>query len=258
MQAEMRCRAPDGRAPDAGTNPKMSEQKRRALRKNQRETATRRGKLPCNGRVPSVGEQVALAQGIGARLREAREIAGMSQTRAAFLLGYSNSSKLAKVEAGMEGAQSPIRTIPLWLLRKASMIYQVSLDYLFGITETMESDEPRHDAQRELIILMREEWERQRWRDMLVTRAIQERVTALDDALRLLAEQAEQAEQAMERARDLAGEDWQDLPGGARLERTVASVAASARTATEKLYRLRRESRDCTGGAQMELDLIYG
>jgi len=208
--------------------------------------------------MPSSLEQVQLAKAIGARLREAREMQGMSQTRAAFLLGYRNSSKLTKVEAGMDGGKHAAKTIPIWLLRKAAMIYQVSLDYLFGLTETMESDEPRHDAQREMILLMREEWERQRWRDMLVTRAMQERVEVIERLLVETGKQAEQVETALERVRELDGDGWQDLAGGARLERTLGALVGSVITASERLDRIQQETKAASGGVQLEMELIYG
>ena len=43
----------------------------------------------------------ALSKTIGARLRQARDLCGYSQMKAAELLGYSNSSRLAKIEGGL-------------------------------------------------------------------------------------------------------------------------------------------------------------
>lgn len=252
VAVDMRTRKPVETAP-------TPEQRQVALRRSQRATAARARKDPCSGRMPSGAEQATIARQIGARLREAREMQGMSQTRAALLLGYQNSSKLAKVEAGIDCGK-PSRQIPIWLLRKASMIYQVSLDYLFGTTETMESsgDEERNHAQQELILLMREDWERQRWRDMLVTRAMQERVDAIERMIVMMCEQAEQAEESVDRMQELNPELWEELAGGARLERTVRATAASVRTAAERLARLHQDARAAAGGAQLSLELDYG
>lgn len=252
VAVDMRTRKPIATQP-------TPEQGETALRRSQRATAARPRKDPTGGRMPSGAEQAAMAQQIGARLREAREMQGMSQTRAALLLGYQNSSRLAKLEAGIDCGK-PSRQIPLWLLRKASMIYQVSLDYLFGTTETMEpsNDEERNQVQQEMILLMREEWERQRWRDMLVVRAMQERVDAIERMIVMMTEQAEQAEEAMARMQELNPELWEELAGGARLERTVRATAASVRTAAERLARLHREAKTAAGGAQLALELNYG
>lgn len=227
----------------------------------QQRAVSRRSRRVTGGCMPSSTEQSLLAQSIGERLREAREMQGMSQTRAALLLGYQNSSKLAKVEAGVDSGQGgcrPSRQIPLWLLRKAARIYAVSLDWLFGITETMESDEPRLKAQEEAVWLMQCEWNRQRWRDMLVIRSVQERVEAIEGMLGLMQEQAEQAEDALRRVRELNPELWDEMAGGARLERTVSATGAAVRTAVERLVRLRREAKAHAGGAQLQLELIDG
>ena len=73
---------------------------------------------------------------IGARLREARELCNMSQQRAAEALGYSNSSKLAKIEGATD-----TNSVPLYLIPKAATLYDVSTDFLFGLTEDWERGE---------------------------------------------------------------------------------------------------------------------
>lgn len=60
-------------------------------------------------------EQARLVQTIGARLAEARELCNMSQSVAAQRLGYSNSSKLSKVEGATD-----TNSVPLWLIVRAS------------------------------------------------------------------------------------------------------------------------------------------
>lgn len=60
-----------------------------------------------------------------ARLLAAREMNGMSQTQAAKKLGYRNSTQLSQWEQGK-------RQAPVGHILKASGVYRVSLDYLFG------------------------------------------------------------------------------------------------------------------------------
>lgn len=70
----------------------------------------------------------------GRRMKESRELCGYSQIRAAKLLGYQNSSKLSRVELASDG-----NSIPYWLPAKAAQVYQVSTDFLFGLSDTWEN-----------------------------------------------------------------------------------------------------------------------
>jgi transcriptional regulator with XRE-family HTH domain len=75
----------------------------------------------------------ALVVMFGARMRKARELNGFSQLRAARLLGYQNSSKLNRVEFA-----SDTNSIPFWLIPKAAEVYQVSADFLLGLSDAWE------------------------------------------------------------------------------------------------------------------------
>jgi len=68
-------------------------------------------------------------------MKIAREMNGLSGLEAAELLGYANSSKLSKIEH----ASDP-ETIPAFLPYKASIVYQVSTDFLYGISEDWQRD----------------------------------------------------------------------------------------------------------------------
>jgi len=63
-------------------------------------------------------------------MRTSRELCGLNQKEAAKRLGYSNSSKLNKVELA-----SDTGSIPFWLIPRAAEVYQVSSDYLLGLTD---------------------------------------------------------------------------------------------------------------------------
>lgn len=202
--------------------------------------------------VPSRQEQVLLAGQVGERLREARELQGYSQVKAAQMLGYANSTKLAKIEGGRDSSQ-----VPIWVIKRAGTLYDVSVDYLLGNTESMEVDEHRCHAARDTIILMREEWERLRWRDMLATREVQERVEAAESVIGLLCDQVQEAREALARVEELNPRRWDNVKGGARLQSALCRAAASARTADGKLKRVRQDARMAAGGAQTELDLVY-
>lgn len=63
----------------------------------------------------------------------ARELNGLDQKQAAAKLGYKNSSQLSKIETGCA-------PLPKSLLRKASLAYGVSADWLLGTSNSPERD----------------------------------------------------------------------------------------------------------------------
>lgn len=83
-------------------------------------------------------EQNAIVRTIGERMRQAREMCNLSQSEAARQFGYANPSKLSKVEAAID-----TNSVPLWLIRRAAEVYEVSVDFLFGLSEDWETGAPR-------------------------------------------------------------------------------------------------------------------
>lgn len=67
--------------------------------------------------IASKHDQSALVRTIGERLREARELNNLSQSEAAKRLGYSNPSKLSKVESATD-----TNSVPLWLIVGAARV----------------------------------------------------------------------------------------------------------------------------------------
>lgn len=202
-------------------------------------------------KVPTRTEQAELAHAVGIRLKEAREMACLSQQQAARMLGYSNSTKLSKIESGRHSSQ-----IPLWVLKRAAELYDVSLDYLTGITETMERDEDRQAINREMMIHMRESWEAMRMRDVAVQGAMLERVKSLEDGLALVDQESQEALEAMQRFIALNRKSWLDMRGGSRLESAVERAAESSRKARARVKRFRADNAMSGGCPQMDLVFI--
>jgi len=82
----------------------------------------------------AVPSRAGLRQVIGRRLRAARTLAGLDQTRAAELLGYENGSQLSQWEQAK-------RTPPLEKIVAAAETYGMTTDFLLGL-----SNEPDRDA----------------------------------------------------------------------------------------------------------------
>ncbi len=199
---------------------------------------------------PSRQDQAELAKEVGARLKEAREMVGLSQLVAAKNIGYSNSTKLSKIETGKHSSQ-----IPMWVLKRAAQVYDVSLDYLLGVTESMERDDLGHHIYREMATHMREEWNRYRHRDIIVQSSMIERVKCIEGSVSHIGTEAEQAEKAMIRLVELNSKLWDKMRGGHKALASVQATAAAARTANQKMKRFRNENR--ASGGTPQLDLVF-
>jgi len=79
---------------------------------------------------PEDKAEVAVLKTIVARLREARGLAGIHDYQAVNWLGVP-ATELTELENG-------IHTIPLTTIKRASQLYDVSIDYLFGQTDDWE------------------------------------------------------------------------------------------------------------------------
>lgn len=199
--------------------------------------------------VPSRLEQADLARAVGARLREARDMVGLSQITAAKQLGYANSTKLAKIESGKHSSQ-----IPIWVIKRAAELYDVSVDYLLGITESMEREDARHSVMREMMIHMRERWEKLRERDVIVQMGIIERVVSVENCITSIEKEATDALTALNRVIELNPE-WEDIKGGSKLLSSIERTTASSRNAKSKIRRFRTEN--AASGGLPQIDLVF-
>ncbi len=175
-------------------------------------------------------EQARLVQIIGARMREARELCNMSQSAAAKRLGYSNPSKLSKVEGATD-----TNSAPLWLISRASKLYDVSVDFLFGLTDDFEVGLQR-GVQTWLVV----ELEKSRIRDMTELEKLHRRVTAISSLLPTVADEAERTAEAIKRFAELNPE-FDDMRGGARLAAAAENLVRHAAKANSTAQRFRIE-----------------
>lgn len=198
--------------------------------------------------IPKVTERSALAKSIGSRMRQAREIAGMSQSVAAQRLGYSNSSKLAKVEGGTD-----TNSVPLWLIIRAARLYEVSIDYLFGESDDWELS-ARKCQERDVSKWVFQAWEVARQRDMDVLKRLNNRLESMDGSVNSMLATSEELTAAMRRFMELNPEFEENMRGGSRLLVSVERMSEVANGAKARMERFRRE---CSVGAietpQLEL-----
>ncbi len=164
-------------------------------------------------------EQARLVQTIGARLAEARELCNMSQSVAAQRLGYSNSSKLSKVEGATD-----TNSVPLWLIVRASRLYDVSIDFLFGSSDDWETG-----LQRPVQGWLLDTWQAARVRDLAELEKLHRRVTAISSLLPTVADEAERTAEAIERFAELNPE-FEEMRGSAAAENLIRHAAKANST----------------------------
>lgn len=175
-------------------------------------------------------EQARLVQVIGARLAEARELCNMSQSVAAQRLGYSNSSKLSKVEGATD-----TNSVPLWLIVRASKLYDVSIDFLFGTSDDWETG-----LKRPVQGWLLDTWQAARVRDLAELEKLHRRVAAVSSLLPAVADEAWRVAEAIERFAELNPE-FEEMRGSARLAAAAENLISLAANANGAAQRFRVE-----------------
>jgi transcriptional regulator with XRE-family HTH domain len=179
-------------------------------------------------------EQAETVKTIGVRMRAARELCNLSLMAAAKRLGYSNPSKLSKVELA-----SNSKTVPLWLLVRASREYEVSIDYLFGITDDWEIG-ARMTQERETSSWVFNAWERTRQRDMTILKQLNDRIQVIGEAMATMLEANSEAMYALNRFSEL-NPKFQDMKSGGRLINSVERAYDAANAVKNKMTKFKME-----------------
>lgn len=175
-------------------------------------------------------DQASLAQTIGARMREARELCDMPQSVAAKRLGYSNPSMLSKVEWATDR-----NTVPLWLIVRASRLYDVSIDFLFGCSDDWETG-----LQRPVQGWLLDTWQAARVRDLAELEKLHRRVAAVSALLPVIADESERTAEAIRRFAAI-NPGFDDMRGGARLAAAAENLIRHAAKANSTIQRFRVE-----------------
>jgi len=186
-------------------------------------------------------EEIALSRLVGERLRFAREeLCGWKLQRAAAVLGYSNVSTLAKIEAAHD--ENPPRLIILYKLAKA---YEVSAGFLLGLSDDFEVD-PVIARERGVAAWMDDLWHTFRARDMAVMSVVTSRAAAMEGSHRVLAAEVRRAVEGM--AHFLSqNPDFLDLPGFSQLFSAVDRLGELVDEADAVLARHRQGAAEPTG-----------
>lgn len=211
---------------------------------NDRNTAR---KIARENGIPTTHDQAILGREIGLRMRESRIMVGYSQLDSAIKLGYKNSSKLSRIEKGQ------MTMIPLWLIRRACIEYDVSADYLLGITETMEREDVSHASLRELHAFLFANFDKRHAQDIAMLVSLRKRLEAIEEYIVLTAKQLEQVNEAMRYVE--SKEEWQDLMGGNRLAVYIDRLSHTVNTTASKFKDLKREMQ-VKSGTEFQMSLL--
>lgn len=179
-------------------------------------------------------EQNAIVRTIGERMRQARELCNLSQSEAARRFGYANPSKLSKVEAAID-----TNSVPLWLIRRAAEEYEVSVDFLFGLTEDWETGVPRGTQE-----WLMDAWQKTRLRDIALLDRVHHEVTTVASTTSDLVAAGRDVGDALTiyRERNLG---FDDSPASNALVSRIAQMEVAAKRADAGLKRFqlcRKES----------------
>ncbi len=97
---------------------------------------------------PEDKREAAVISVLGGRFQAARDLCGHSVKVAAKLLGIDRGD-LLKIELGVD-----IGASPLWLIKRAAEIYNVSADYLLGLNDDWDVDDPEIRKERDFLSVM--------------------------------------------------------------------------------------------------------
>lgn len=161
-------------------------------------------------------------QAFGARLREARLLAGLSEAQAAAALGYTQPVHVSYWETGT-------RLPPTTMLVRIAAAYGVTCDFLCGATADPEADP---GAALVRLLQARAAVEVDRLIEALAVEGLTELRRARPETAQVLrlASAALEAERALARCRELSPAGFDELPGGAPVLARVELAATLAAT----------------------------
>lgn len=173
-------------------------------------------------------KQTEAVKTIGARLKASRVLCNLSLSEAARRLGYANPSKLSKVENATD-----TNSVPLWLIRDAAELYEVSTEYLFGLSDDWETG-----VHRGVTPFLLEQWDRIRNRDLRALVTLQQHVEAATSVIPAMRRDAQAVLDATNRISELNGADFEELRGGSVLTAAADRLRKTAGDALEAERRL--------------------
>jgi len=182
-------------------------------------------------------------------MRKAREMCNLSLTKAAKELGYANPSKLSKIERA-----SDTQSVPILTILNAAKRYEVSIDFLFGITDDWETG-ARMMQEREVSPWIAEQFEHFKRKELELFRQINDRIAVMRIALCAMSTAADNLNAAMRRFSELNPE-FEDMPGSNRLYSACGRMIDASANAKTRMTRFGMECKLAAIGHDRQPDLF--
>jgi transcriptional regulator with XRE-family HTH domain len=175
--------------------------------------------------------EVAIIKIVGGRMREARELCKLPRHVAADRLGVSDQS-LDRIESGID-----IETIALKVIRQASLIYDVSVDFLLGFSDDWEVD-PKTRQDREFAAYLHQEQAKLFSRWAVNQLRVERQMKTLSTAVNALRIEVAETFEALDTFEAL-NPGFKDLPGGSMIRYRIEKANRAAQNAYLSLVRCR-------------------
>ena len=187
---------------------------------------------------------------IGARMREAREIACLSQTEAAKELGYRNSSRLNKIECGTD-----VSNISVDIIINAATLYDVSSDFILLLSNDWERD-AKLSQSRDIFNFLSTVWTNHHIRDINAIKELNNRVSVLSHSVQVYDENIKECNLAIKRFGELNPTFETEMRGGSRL---LNAIHAAENAVFNAKALLRRFKADCAiSGNSVQCEVFGG
>lgn len=171
----------------------------------------------------------ALRKVVAGRFVQARELNGMSQTEASERMGYEKSTQLSLWEHG-------VRLPPIDRMIVAALVYGVSLDYLYGLSDEPERDQ--HDAVRRALARNMEDQLRSHADRIAASMLAFSKHGGMNVmTVKSLVVRASEAAKAVRRFSELNAKKFDNMPGGATVLHACVALEALVREATTMVQR---------------------
>ena len=171
----------------------------------------------------------------GARFKECREMCNMSLSYAAKKLGYTNPSKLSKIENATD-----TNSVPLWVITEAAKLYEVSIDFLMGESDDWEYS-ARKTQEREVSRFQAEQIERAIRATTNMNRAFNDELEWASESISAMITSAEEIAATLKDVVNLNPCLWQEMRAGNKLVCVVERLSLLSIGAKEGGNRFKRK-----------------
>jgi transcriptional regulator with XRE-family HTH domain len=174
-------------------------------------------------------DEVAIIKIVGGRMAEARALCKLPRHVAAERLGIADDL-LAKIEEGVD-----VETMPLKLVRQASLVYDVSVDFLFGFSNDWEvTEETKQDREFAAYLHQAQTQLFSRW--AVKQMRLERQVEAMAPAAGTLTDEIEAIVEALNTFKGMNPE-FDKLPAGSMLQYRINRAGEKANEARRALIR---------------------